>query len=131
MERYHYSSEKRYLLEKNPLPFAIYQFINKRAVTLILSDGFCELFGYSDRGKAYRDMDYDMYFSAYPNDIARISNAAYSFMAEGGKYDVIYRTKMMNDSEYHIIHAAGKHIYTESGVRLAYVWYMHVNVHIS
>lgn len=41
-------------------PFAIYQFIDKRVVTLILSAGFCETFGYTDRTLAYYDMDHDM-----------------------------------------------------------------------
>ncbi len=40
MERYHYSDEQRSFLENNPVPFAIYQFMNKRVVTLILSDHY-------------------------------------------------------------------------------------------
>ena len=30
-------------------PFAVYQFIDRRVVTLALSAGFCDLFGYSDK----------------------------------------------------------------------------------
>ena len=46
MERYEFSNESRELLEKSVIPFAIYQFIDKRVVTLIVSDGFCKLFHY-------------------------------------------------------------------------------------
>lgn len=123
MDRYEYTPEQRLLLESNPVPFAIYQFINKRVVTLILSDGFCELFGYKDRELAYYDMDRDMYKDAHPDDIARIADAAYRFAVEDSSYNVIYRTRDREGTGYKIVHSIGKHIYTESGVRLAYVGY--------
>ena len=123
MERYRFSDEQLSLMEGMQMPFAIYQFINKRVVTLVLSDGFCELFGYDDRAEAYRDMDNDMYKDTHPDDKARIANAAFRFATEGGKYEVIYRTKKRGTSDYRMVHALGKHIYTEKGVRLAHVWY--------
>ncbi len=123
MERYQYSAEQRFLLECNPVPFAIYQFINKRVVTLILSDGFLELFGYNDREAAYRDMDRDMYKDTHPDDVSRIADAAFQFATEEGAYNVVYRTKYAGSTDYKVVHAIGKHIYTESGTRLAYVGY--------
>ena len=59
MEKYKFSEEQRAVLESARVPFAIYQFIDKRVVTVVLSDGFCELFGYDDRGQAYYDPDED------------------------------------------------------------------------
>ena len=53
MEKYHYSSTERNLLENMEMPFAIYQFIDHRVVTLILSNGFLKLFGYEDRNAEY------------------------------------------------------------------------------
>ncbi len=123
MERYHYSDEHRSLLESNPIPYAIYQFIDKRVVTLILSDGFLEVFGYKDREKAYYDMDHDMYKDTHPDDVSRIADAAFRFATEETPFNVVYRTKCTESSDYKIIHAIGKHIYTPSGVRLAYVGY--------
>ncbi len=124
MDRYQYPDEQKLLLEKNPVPFAIYQFINKRVVTLILTDGFCELFGYSDRELAYHDMDQDMYKDTHPDDVSRIANEAFRFATEESAYDVVYRSRQVGTSDYRVIHAKGKHIYTNSGVRLAYVAYM-------
>ena len=66
MDRYSFSTEKRAALESLRQPFAVYQFIDKRVVTLILSDGFCELFGYADREEAVYDMDHDMYKDTHP-----------------------------------------------------------------
>ena len=124
MERYEYSKEKREVLESSLVPFAIYQFINKRVVTLILSDGFCKLFDYEDKDKAYYDMDHNMYWGTHPDDVARAADAAFKFATEGGEYDIIYRSKDRFSDGYRIIHSVGEHFTTETGVQLAQVWYM-------
>ena len=123
MERYVFTAEKRSALESLRQPFAVYQFINRRVVTLLLSDGFCDLFGYTDRGEAVYDMDNDMYREVHPDDVARTANAAVRFATEGGRYEVIYRTRKKGESDYFVVHAKGEHVYTEEGVRLAHVWY--------
>ena len=98
-------------------------------MTLALSDGFCELFGYEDKAQAYFDMDHDMYKDTHPDDRARVAEAAYGFATEGGSYEVIYRTAMKNMAGYRIIHALGRHVYTEDGTRLAHVWYTDVGIY--
>ena len=123
MERYSFTQEQLALIEGMRAPFAVYQFVDKRVVTLALSDGFCRLFGYDDREEAYYDMDYNMYKDTHPDDVARIANAAFRFATEGGDYEVIYRTKSRDGAHYKVIHAAAEHVFTEEGVRLAHVWY--------
>lgn len=123
MEKYIFSPEEHSLLESMPQPFAVYQFLDEQVVTLVLSDGFLELFRYEDRAKAYYDMDHDMYKYDHPDDVARIIEAALRFAREESGYDVIYRTKNRYGSGYRVVHATGKHVYKSSGVRLAYVWY--------
>jgi diguanylate cyclase (GGDEF)-like protein len=105
------------------IPFAIYQFVNQRVATIVLSDGFLKVFGYEDRARAYHDMEHNMYRNTHPDDVARIADAAIRFANEDGHYDVIYRSRTDDDAEYHIIHAMGKHVNTDTGVRLAQVWY--------
>ena len=61
MERHKLPQQEQSALERLRQPFAIYQFVDKRVVTLVLSDGFCKLFGYDDRAQAYYDMDNNMY----------------------------------------------------------------------
>ena len=122
-EKYRYDPGTLETLEHLSVPFAVYQFLDKRVVTLVLSDGFLRLFGYEDRAQAYYDMDHDMYKDAYPDDVARIANEAYRFATEGGRYEVLYRTKTKNSSDYRMIHAYGEHVLTDTGVRLAHVWY--------
>ena len=123
MNRYRFTEQLQTAYESMQVPFAIYQFINKRVVTLALSDGFCELFGYADKAQAYYDMDHDMFKDTHPDDIARIADAAHLFATEGDKYEVVYRTSMKNGDGYRVVHASGRHVYTEDGIRLAQIWY--------
>lgn len=125
MERYNIPEQERSIIEKLRFPFAVYQFINKRVVTLALSDGFCEKFGFSDREEAILLMDHNMYRDTHPEDVARVADEGIRFATEGGVYDVIYRTKTADRKGYMLIHAHGEHVVTEiEGVRLAHIWYM-------
>ena len=123
MERYKLPQQEKNALERLRQPFAIYQFVDKRVATLMLSDGFCKLFGYEDRAQAYYDMDNNMYRDTHPDDAARIADAAVRFAVNGGRYEVVYRSKIKDSSDYRIIHAYGEHVLTDDGVRLAHVWY--------
>ena len=123
MTRYRFSDQQQAIYENLRQPFAVYQFVDKRVVTLVLSDGFCCMFGYTDRKQAMYDMDHNMYKDTHPDDVTRIANAAVRFATEGGEYDVIYRSRIPETSRYRVIHAHGEHVLTEDGVRLAHVWY--------
>lgn len=92
MEKYRFDPAVFAALEKLRSPLAVYQFLEKRVVTIMLSDGFCDLFGFDDKAEAYYMMDHDMYEATHPDDRARIANTAFRFATEGGKYEVIYRT---------------------------------------
>ena len=123
MEKYQFDKKLMQSMENSHIPFAIYQFINKRVKTLVLSAGFCKLFEFDNKADAYYTMDNDMYRAAHPDDKARIADAAYRFATEGGTYEVVYRTLTRNNGNYLVIHAQGEHVYTETGERLAVVWY--------
>ena len=123
MEKYQFDSATKAALEKLRVPLAVYQFIDKRVVTILLSDGFCELFGFDNKDDAYYVMDHDMYRATHPEDRARAADAAYRFATEDGRYEVVYRTLTRNKTDYIIVHSLGEHVMTEDGVRLAYIWY--------
>ena len=59
--------------------------------TLVVSDGFCKLFGYENRTQAYSDMDQNMFKDVHHDDTARFTNALLSFGIEGGRLEVLYR----------------------------------------
>ena len=123
MKRYEFSDAERKALEKLRVPLAVYQFLNKRVVTVLVSDGFIELLGYDSREKTIYAMDNNMYEDTHPDDKSYIAEAAVNFAVNGGKYNVDYRSRSLSGSDYRILHAIGEHIYTEDGTRLAYVWY--------
>ena len=130
MNRYTFSKEARAALEGLQQPLAVYQLIENRITTLLVSDGFCTLLGYTDREQAVWDMDHEMYKDTHPDDVKRISNVALHFAEGNDDYDVIFRTKAGIESDYRVIHAHGRHVYTETGIRLAHVWYMDEGVYI-
>ena len=123
VNKYTFSAEERTMLESLRQPFAVYQFIDKRVVTLLVSDGFCNLFGYTNRNDAVYDMDNSMYRDVHPDDVNRIVNATTRFATEGGKYEALYRTRKGEGVGYTVIRVLGEHVYTDEGVRLAHVWY--------
>ena len=123
MNRYCIPDGERQNIERSMMPFAIYQLVENRVVTLALSAGFCKLFGYDDIKQAYHDMDNDMYKDTHHDDAARIADAAFRFATDGESYNVIYRSKNKKGTGYNIIHAQGEHIYTATGERIAQVWY--------
>lgn len=124
MNRYTYPDEARAAMERLQQPLAVYQLVDGRVVTILVSDGFCELLGYTDRKQAVWDMDHDMYKDIHPDDMKRIADASRRFAEGGEEYEVVFRTKAGVKSDYHVIHAHGKHVYPEDGIRLAHVWYM-------
>jgi len=123
VEKYQFPDDQMALIEAMRVPFAVYQFIDKRVVTIALSQGFLDLFGYTDRALAYYEMDNDMYADAHPDDIARIADEAFRFATEGGTYEAVYRSKDGRGTGYRVVHAQGEHVFTDTGVRLAHVWY--------
>ncbi len=123
MERYRFSQQEQRLMEALQVPFAIYQLVDKSVVTIVVSDGFCEMVGSKDRQKVYAAMDHDTYRNVHPEDVARLGNIIYRFMRDGGRFETIYRLKKQNESGYHVIHAYGRHMRTETGVLLAQIWY--------
>ncbi len=122
-EKYSFDKQTQEIYEQLTAPFGIFQCVDKRVVPIVLSDGLCQLYGYEDRATAYNDIENDMYRYTHPDDVARIADAAYRFIAEDDDYEVIYRSKKPGTSDYRIIHAYGKRVVTDTGVRLAHIWY--------
>lgn len=132
MDRYNYPDEVRAALESQQQPLAVFQLIDNKIATILLSDGFCRILGYADRKQAVWDMDHDMYKDTHPDDKQRIADAALQFSAgdDSTEYEVVFRTRAGVDSDYHVIHAHGKHVYTPTGERLAHIWYMDEGAYI-
>ena len=122
-ERFYFDRATQEILEHLTIPFAIYQYIDKRVVTVALSQGFCDEFGFQKLEDAYRVMDTDMYRATHPDDKTRVADAAYRFAAFDVPYDIVYRTRTLKDPDYIILRAYGRSVYPRPGVRLCLTWY--------
>ena len=122
-KKFSFDQKTQEILEHLSIPFAIYQYIDKRVVTIALSQGLCDEFGFQKLEDAYRVMDNDMYRATHPDDKTRVADAAYRFAAFDAPYDIVYRTRTLKGPDYIILHAYGKSIYPKPGVRLCLTWY--------
>ena len=123
MEKFRLSPEKLAFVESMEVPVALYQYGSERVLTLALSKGFCDLYGYTDLVQAYRDMDNAQYGEVHPDDTVRLADAADRFASGGEKYEIIYRFKPRNREGYRVIHAFGRHVDLGEGVNASQVWY--------
>ena len=122
-EKFCFDNRTQEILEHLTIPFAIYQYIDKRIVTVTISQGFCDAFGFKKLEDAYHAMDNDMYRAAHPDDRTRVADAAYRFAAFDAPYDIVYRTRTLKDPDYIVLHAFGKSICPKPGIRLCLTWY--------
>ena len=104
-------------------PFAVCQFLEGSIKTLVISDGLCELLGYTDRAQAYSDINHNMYKDIHPEDTARFTNALLRFGTGDDRLEMVYRSKKMDDSGYRLLHLTGEHVYPEEGYSLAQIWF--------
>jgi diguanylate cyclase (GGDEF)-like protein len=122
MEKYHFNEAQTKLLEECSAPLAIFQNIDNDLITLLVSQGFVELFGFENAKVALELMNSDKSQNVHPDDITRISEAINAFILDDKEFNVIYRSKIRG--EYRIIHAFGKRKYPEDGVELIEIWYV-------
>jgi len=121
--KYQFDKRIQAEMEASCLPFAVFQFLQNRIVPVVLSGGFCEMFGFPDRAEAYAVMESDTYRDTHPDDLARVAEAGVRFAREEAAYDVVYRTRLPGVGYYRIIHSQGRHVWLDDGTRLAYIWY--------
>ncbi|MCR5415606.1 MAG: EAL domain-containing protein [Pseudobutyrivibrio sp.] len=123
MERYEFAELQRKALEALNIPLVIYQFIDNRVVTLLVTDGMSKLMGVS-KEEIIDLFDKDMYKDTHPDDKARVADAAYKFASGTGNYDVVYRSMSKKINDYVIVHAHGEHYFAEHGEMLSTTVYM-------
>ena len=130
MDKYRYDPAIQAALEASPIPFIVYQYIDRRVVTLAVSAGFCDIVGVDDRDAIRNAMDNDMYHLTHPDDRARLADAGLRFAAgETDRYDMVYRTRLREDDDYIVLHAQGAHSVTETGAQICVVWYTREGVY--
>jgi len=128
VEKYKFSDEATRILENLDVPFVIYQSISNRIVTILVTNGFCDLIGLS-RDEAIKLLDTDMYRGTHPDDRAFVADLGIRFAAGSSDYDCVYRSWSPRLEDYGIVHAVGRHIIMEDGTPLLMVYYMDESTH--
>lgn len=122
MKTYEFSADTRAFLENIPIPLAVYQYVEDQIKPLLVSKAYLEFFGYSSCPEAVYDLGRDLYRNVHPDDIPRMEQYSYRFATEDEWYDIVFRNKRDDQSEYHLIHGTGKHIVV-NGVNIAFITY--------
>jgi diguanylate cyclase (GGDEF)-like protein len=128
VDKYKFSDEAARILENLDVPFVIYQSISNRIVTILATNGFCDLIGLS-RADAIKLLDTDMYRGTHPEDKAFVAELGIKFAAGTSEYDCVYRSWSPRLEDYGIVHAVGRHIIMEDGTPLLLVYYMDESSH--
>ena len=127
---YKLSDDTREELEKSEVPLAVYQVIDGRVQTVLVSDG---LVHWQAPGKNREDLlrflNTDMYKGVHREDVVYVATAAKNFAKnKDGRYEVVYRQKLYGKEDYRMVHALGYHRFLEDGSEYAVVVYDDVSV---
>ncbi len=123
MTKYEFNEIQRNTLENLNIPMVIYQYIDKKVFTLLVTNGMCKLMS-MDRQEIIDLFNSDMYRDTHPDDKARVADAALKFASGGDKFDVVYRTMSHVLNDYVIVHSHGEHFFTEEGIMLSSTVYI-------
>lgn len=109
MKTYEFSAETRAFIENIPIPMAVYQYIEDQIKPLLVSRAYLAFFGYDSFQEAIYSLGINLYRNVHPDDIARMEESSYRFAAGDGVYDIVFRNRREDQSEYHVIHGTGRY----------------------
>ncbi len=121
-ELYQFDEIRKQTYESLTIPCAIYQYTNGKINVILVSDGLCRL-AKASRAELMKMMQADMYAHVHPEDVYAVAQAAQTFAAVGGTYNVIYRERLSDDVKYSTLHAVGEYMVEADGIILAMVQY--------
>ncbi len=123
MKKYDFPEERRAIIEKMRQPFAFCQLIDGTVVFLAVTDGFLDLFEYTDRELLYANINNNMFQDVHPEDTARVTNAILRFGAEDEALNTVYRSKKRFAAGYRLVRMTGEHMTADDGSILTLLWF--------
>ncbi|GHV98037.1 sensor domain-containing phosphodiesterase [Lactobacillus nasalidis] len=122
MKKLEFSEQRRKDYEALPTGMAIYQVIDGKIKTLLVTDKLCEMLKIS-REDLVANLDKSMFGFVHPDDVGRMAYFGKKFAAHSDeKYDVFYRWKTPNMDDFHIFHSVANHVVID-GVTLGFFFY--------
>lgn len=123
---YRFSDEQREVLEKLPYMMAVYQMIDGKTVTVLLTDRFCQVF-HMDRDAIKLSLDTAMFGFVHPEDVPRMSRAGQLYAQGKAPYNIQYRVKLPEMSYYHVWHCTGRRRVMPDGTVLSFFLYTDIS----
>ncbi len=118
------SAEKAY--EAITLPMAFYKNENGVPEPILVTDGFCSLME-MDHEQLISHLRGSTYEKVHPDDAGKLMKAVSAFLDGRTGFDVIYRSRLGLDSDYHYVHSAGTKVRMPDGGELMAVVYLDLN----
>ena len=122
MKKYQYNKDALRVLESSVIPFVVFQRLGIMIEPIVLSVGFCNLYGLT-REDAYYVLKHNLYRDVHPDDVDRLKEAITYFMDKGESLNIVYRIRTAERKDDRVIHVQGERITADDGTPLTIVWY--------
>ena len=121
MARFSYSDVEQKLIENSLIPFAVFQYLDGKIVTIAVTKGLSELFRHKSLQETYDIFNSDMYQGCHPDDLVRLKDMVKRLALDKDEVKTIYRFNV--NGEYRVFRFHGVNIYKDNGVRLINSWF--------
>lgn len=131
MEAFQFTPGQRAIYESLPSPMGIYQLVDGKVRTLLVSDALCQMHG-MPRQDLLETMNSSLYGFVHPDDVSKLAYFAHQElkMCNRFKYDLIFRVKEPHTPGYFVTHANGRFMTQPDGTRLFFVFYQRLDQEI-
>ena len=123
--RYELDAHTREAYEALNLPIAVYQFLNDKCITLLVSDGLCRLLDTERTALTYQ-FDTDMFGNIHPDDMEYLANLGMQYAIHSTNYDTVVRVKRPDGNGYMRIHTTARPAIMDDGTRIDFFTYADV-----
>ena len=116
------SDTERSFYEKLQIPLVLYSVSGGKPHAELISDGLC-LVGKKERDGFLNQLNSDLYYQVYPDDILWVKRNIDSFFRHETDLDVIFRNKINQGEGFNMVHAIGKWQEMHDGTEMAEIAY--------
>ena len=117
---YQFPNDLRKTFESMQIPFTIYQYADRKAIPVLVSDGLCRQMK-TNREKLMKLLEAGKFSMIHPDDAGRMARLGDNFAEKKANYDAFFRTQHADG--YHYIHAVGYWHVMPDGTELAFLTY--------
>ena len=119
---YKFSDDVRDFYEKMPFPMAIYQTIDGKTKTVLVTDRMCEFYQMT-REELIESLDTSMFEFTHPEDAPLAAYAGQEFVKNNAPYSVRLRIKLRGMEYYHVVHSIADKVTMPDGTVLGFFLY--------